>query len=162
MTPSARPPGDAGVGLEGDAQEARGGQHLLLYDGVCALCNGIVRFVLEQERDPRGAFDFAALQGTTGQAFLRRFGKSVTDLDTVYVVVGYRSPSPVIVDRSAAAIVILTQLRRPWRWLAAARVLPTAVLDWLYKIVARNRYRWFGRYDTCLLPKPGVAKRFLE
>lgn len=155
-------PDDASLARRGEASERTGGKHLLLYDGVCALCNGTVRFVLERERDPRGVFDFAALQGTAGQSFLRRFGKSVTDLDTVYVVVQYRSGVPLILDRSAAVIFILMQLRRPWRWLAAARILPMAVRDWLYNLVARNRYRWFGRYDTCMLPAPEVARRFLD
>ena len=156
MTPAAAPTDESGP--SGD--EVPTGEHLLLYDGVCGLCNGVVRFVIE--RDPRGVFHFAALQGPSGQAFLRRFDKSVTDLDTVYVVVAYRSPVPVILGRSRAAIFILANLRRPWRWLAAAHVLPTWILDPLYNVVARNRYRWFGRYDTCLLPRPEVAKRFLD
>jgi len=151
---------DTGAARGSEGSSASGGEHLLLYDGVCGLCNGTVRFVLEHEQ--RAAFSFAALQGTTGQALLRRFEKSVTDLDTVYVVVGYRSPAPVIIGRSRAAIFILGQLRRPWRWVAAVHILPARWLDRLYDVVARNRYRWFGRYDTCPLPSPEVAKRFLD
>jgi predicted DCC family thiol-disulfide oxidoreductase YuxK len=162
VTFDAVTPDDAGRARTGGASDGPRGEHLLLYDGVCALCNGTVRFVLERERDPRGIFDFAALQGRTGQALLRRFGRSVSDLDTVYVVAGYRSPAPVMLDRSTAAIFVLMQLRRPWRWLAAAHVLPTAVRDWLYNLVARNRYGWFGRFDTCMLPPPDVARRFLD
>jgi predicted DCC family thiol-disulfide oxidoreductase YuxK len=135
-------------------------KHLILYDGVCGLCNRLNQFVLP--RDRRGTFDFASLQSGMGRSVLRRFGKNPGDLNTFYVVTNYRSDSPALLSKSRASLFLVKELGGPWRWLGLFGVLPTALLDWGYDLVARNRYRFFGRYETCLMPSDEYKTRFID
>ena len=136
------------------------GRHLLLYDGVCGLCNRVTRFVLR--RDPAGLFDFASLQSETGRAFLLRSGRHPGDLDTVFVVADYRLDSRRVLSKSGASLFIADSVGGPWRIFAVLRVLPAAVRDFFYDLIARSRYRIFGRYDTCPIPAPEHRKRFID
>ena len=135
------------------------GVHLVLYDGVCGLCQGVCQFIVARDRD--GVFDFASLQSGTGRAWLARFGRNPDSLDSFCVSTDYRT-TPALHDKSRAALAVAGRLGPPWRWLVVCRVLPRAISDWVYDIVARYRYRWFGRTDTCLLPAPDVRQRFLD
>jgi predicted DCC family thiol-disulfide oxidoreductase YuxK len=139
--------------------QTRRGVHLVLYDGVCGLCQGVCQFILARDRD--GVFDFASLQSGIGRAWLERFGRDPHDLDSFCLITDYQT-SPVLHIKSRAALGVTARLGTPWRWLRAGRVLPQALSDWLYDLVARNRYQWFGRTDTCLLPSPDVRQRFLD
>jgi predicted DCC family thiol-disulfide oxidoreductase YuxK len=136
------------------------GRDLVLYDGVCGLCNALVQFVLP--RDEAGTFDFASLQSATGQSWLVRSGRSLTDLDTMIVVANYRSDTPRLLSRARAAPYIARRLGFPWRLASAAAILPDALLNPLYDFVARRRYRWFGRSDACLLPRAEHRARFID
>jgi predicted DCC family thiol-disulfide oxidoreductase YuxK len=136
------------------------GQHLILYDGVCALCNRLNQFVLP--RDPGGLFDFASLQSETGRSIVRRFGRNPDDLDTFYVVADYRTGSPALLSKAYAGLFVMKMVGPPWSWLGALRLLPRALLDWGYDLTARHRYRLFGRYDSCLLPRPEYRDRFID
>jgi predicted DCC family thiol-disulfide oxidoreductase YuxK len=138
---------------------------IVLYDGVCGLCNRLVQFILRRDRE--AVFRFASLQGAFAAHLLTRHGASATDLDTFYVVVNYvvndNDPQEKLISRSDALIYVLKQLGGVWR--AAAIVFgmwPRFVRDAAYNLVARNRYRIFGRYDTCPLPTKEVATRFLD
>jgi predicted DCC family thiol-disulfide oxidoreductase YuxK len=135
-------------------------QHLLLYDGVCGLCNRLNAFVLR--RDRRGAFAFASLQSATAKALLRSFDKPTEDLTTFYVVANYRSDSPAILAKSRAALFVLRTLGGLWRWIAFVGVLPTPLLDFGYDTIARYRYRLFGQYEACILPAPEHRRRFID
>jgi len=128
------------------------GEHLILYDGVCGLCNRLNRFVLAH--DQRRLFDFASLQSELGESVVRGFRRSSADLDTFYLVVNYRSRSPGLLNKSRAALAVLGNLNFPWCWLAVLKVLPWALLDAIYDFIARHRYRIFGRLDSCTLPAP--------
>jgi len=133
---------------------------ILLYDGVCGLCNRLVRFVLK--RDRRRLFRFAPLQGETAARTLARHGKDPADLDTVYLVVAPGTPEERLLPRSQAVIYVLRSLGRGWGVLAwFGRLLPPSFADWLYGQVARRRYRVFGRYQACPLPKPETRAKFL-
>ena len=136
------------------------GEHLILYDGVCGLCNRLNQFVLR--RDGRGIFDFASLQSGVGRAFLRRFGKNLEDLNTFYVVMRYRSESPALLSKSRASLFLIKELGGAWRWFGLFGVLPTALVDQGYDLVARNRYRFFGRYESCLMPSAEYKTRFID
>lgn len=127
----------------------------MLYDGVCALCNWAVRFILD--RDAGGIFRFAPLQSEIGREWQVRFGLPADALDTVILIHEGRA-----YVRSEAAFRILRQLRTAWRVLAVFRVLPASITDLLYQLVARWRYRVFGRYDACPLPPPETRLRFLD
>jgi predicted DCC family thiol-disulfide oxidoreductase YuxK len=136
------------------------GEHLVLYDGVCGLCNAIVQFVLR--RDHAGVFHFASLQSTTGREWLKRFERNPEKLDTFAVVIGYRTSTPTMAVKAAGVLFLLRHLGQPWRILAVAGVLPHSMLNWIYDLVARYRYRVFGRYDVCVLPAPDQRERFLD
>jgi predicted DCC family thiol-disulfide oxidoreductase YuxK len=136
------------------------GRDLVLYDGVCGLCNALVQFVLP--RDEAGSLDFASLQSATGQTWLRRFDQSTDELDTMIVISDYRGAAPRILSKAGAALMIAKRLGYPWRLAALARIFPDALLNPAYDIVARNRYRWFGRSDTCMLPRPEHRARVID
>jgi predicted DCC family thiol-disulfide oxidoreductase YuxK len=136
------------------------GQHLLLYDGVCGLCDHLVQFVLAH--DARGAFDFAPLQSATGREAVAREGGDPDALTSFYVVRDYRTTHARSLVKGRAAIYVARTLGWPWRVAAMFGVLPAAVLDWGYDIVARYRYRVFGRFEQCVLPRPEQRKRFID
>ena len=128
---------------------------LLLYDGICALCNGAVTFVLK--RDRRGIVRFAALQGKTADAVRARH-PSVESADSMVWVDVDGSVS----TRSEAALAIGRYLGGFWGAMAAtARVVPRPIRDWVYDLVARVRYRVFGKYDACPIPPAEHRERFL-
>jgi len=134
---------------------------ILLYDGVCGLCSRMNQFVLRH--DPEGLFRFAWLQSPLAERILTRHGASARDLDTVYVVMNYNQPDESLRPRSDAVVFVLTHLGGIWRpagiligW------LPRWFRDWAYDLVARNRYRVFGRSETCMLPSPENRSRFLD
>ena len=137
-----------------------GGQHLLLYDGVCGLCDHLVQFVLAH--DPRGVFDFAPLQSATGRAAVAREGGDPDALTSFYVVRDYRTASARSLVKGRAALFLGRALGWPWRAAGMFGVLPTAVLDWGYDLVARNRHRVFGRFEQCVLPRPEQRTRFVD
>lgn len=142
------------------APVGEGGRHLLLYDGVCGLCDHLVQFVLAHDR--RGVFDFAPLQSATGRAAVAREGGDPDALTSFYVVRDYRTAGARSLVKSRAALFVARALGAPWSAAALFGVLPTPVLDWGYDLVARYRYRVFGRFDQCMLPRPEQRKRFVD
>ncbi|MGD0868549.1 MAG: DCC1-like thiol-disulfide oxidoreductase family protein [Bryobacteraceae bacterium] len=136
------------------------GRHLILYDAVCGLCDRLVRFVLP--RDHREVFHFASLQSKCGQSLVRQFGRDPDCLDTFYVVSDYRSASPALLCRARAALFVAKALGGPWRALAVLGVLPDGLLNPAYHLVARHRYRLFGRREGCLMPPAQYQRRFID
>lgn len=136
------------------------GKHLILYDGVCGLCNRLNGFVLS--RDGRALFDFASLQSAVGRSVPRQFGSSSKDLDTFYLVINYRGGSPKLLNKSRAVLAVLGNLDLPWRWFTVLKVLPRALLDAVYDLIARHRYRIFGRFESCVLPEPQYLNRWID
>lgn len=130
------------------------GRAVILFDGVCNLCNGSVNFIID--RDPAGRFQFAALQSDAAAGLLRPFGVATDRLDSVVLVEGGR-----LYRRSDAALRIARRLSGAWPLLTAFRLVPRPVRDAVYDWVARNRYRWFGRQEACRLPTPELRARFL-
>jgi len=128
---------------------------ILFYDGVCGLCDRLVQLVLA--RDPAGAFRFAALQGPSAARLLAPHGADVTKLDTVYVL----TDDDRVLVRARAVLHVARVLGWPWRAAVVLGVLPTPLLDLGYRLIARVRYRLFGRRDACRLPSPAEAARFL-
>src|SRR2546430_238885 len=134
---------------------------IILYDGVCGLCNHLVQFVLR--RDPNGIFRFASLQSSFAARIVSRHGANALNLDTVYVVVNYDLPGEHLLARSDAIISILKQLGGIWKVLGILfQLLPRVVRDAAYRLVARNRYRIFGRFEICMIPAPENRARFLD
>lgn len=128
---------------------------VVLFDGVCNLCNASVQFILK--RDVAGAFRFAALQSEAGRRLLEGHGLPADALSTVVVVADGRAYT-----HSGAALRIARGLGGAWPALGALGVVPRFARDAAYRLVARNRYRWFGRRDECMLPTPELRARFLD
>lgn len=127
---------------------------VILYDGVCILCSGMVRFVAA--RDPCRLFRFTAIQTPYGRRLAEHLGIDPADPDTNAVVVGGRA-----YRRSDAAIAVLSRLPG-WGWTRALRLVPRPLRDAIYRLVARNRYRVFGRHDACEVPGPDVRERIID
>lgn len=128
---------------------------ILFFDGVCGLCDRLVQFVLR--RDRRARFRFAALQSDVAAETLRRFGRDPADLDTVYVLTGDGR----LLHKARAIFFVLGQLGLPWSLVAVFGILPTVIVDWFYDRVAHNRYRLWGKRDSCRLPSADERARFL-
>lgn len=128
---------------------------VLLFDGECNLCSGTVRFILRNESSP--ALRFAALHSSAGKRILREHGLDPNAIGTLVLVDEGKTYT-----KSDAAIGIARHLRLPWRLCRMARVVPRSVRDRCYDVVARNRYRLFGRRDACAIPGADVASRFLD
>ena len=128
---------------------------IVVFDGQCLLCNAWVRFLLRH--DQRGVFRFAAIQGRTGQALLQQAGLQLEGLQTLLLVDGVKSW-----QHTAAIMRILHHLGWPWRAACVGWLVPAVLRDALYRLVARHRYRIFGRTETCMVPPPDVAARFLD
>jgi predicted DCC family thiol-disulfide oxidoreductase YuxK len=133
---------------------------VLLYDGVCGFCNKTVQMILDRDRS--GTMRFAALQSDYGQAVVERH-ETLRGVDSVVFVedAGGEGRERVFV-RSDAALKVAEYLGGFWKIFLAARVLPRALRDYFYDLFARNRYRMFGKYDSCMLPPPEVRSRFLD
>jgi len=128
---------------------------VILFDGVCNLCNGAVRFVIERDRAAR--FQFAALQSAAAAPLLGDAASGQSLPDSIVLVENGR-----VFTRSTAALRIARGLSFPWSaayWFIA---VPRPFRDWVYDLVARNRYNWFGRRDICMVPTPALRARFLE
>ena len=136
------------------------GGHLLLYDGVCGLCDSFVRFVLTH--DHRCRFRFAALQSRIGRDLLGAHHRDPDRLETVYVVADYESGTRRLLNRSSAVLFVFGQLGWPWHLLTVLRWAPASLLDWLYDRVAAYRYRIFGRHAACPVRNAEHRDRFLD
>lgn len=128
---------------------------IVVFDAHCLLCNGWVQFLLRH--DTAAQLRFASIQGQTGRALLARAGLQVEGLQTLLVVDGER-----VWQHTAAIFRVLHALGWPWRLAWAAWLVPAPVRDPLYRLVARHRYRWFGRSEVCIRPAADIAARFLD
>ena len=126
----------------------------VLFDGVCHLCTSTVQFMIK--RDPHGYFRFASLQSAMGRTLLEKHGLPPDALDTFVVVEGSRC-----FTRSDAVLRVAQHLSGGWALLRVLSFIPKPIRDWGYTVIAQNRYRWFGRRETCLIPSRDLLDRFL-
>ena len=133
---------------------------IVLYDGVCGLCNGLTKFLLKRDRQDR--LRFASLQSDFSHVVLKRHGADSTDLNTVYVVLNHDQEGEYLLVRSDAILYLVGELGGIWRWGKVGRFIPRVLRDVLYKLVAANRYRLFGKYESCMMPDPRHRDKFLE
>lgn len=134
---------------------AEAGRPVILFDGVCNLCTGSVRFVIA--RDSRKQFRFASLQSPVAEKLLGAQTRAGDRLESVVLVVGERT-----YRKSTAALLIARRLDGLWPLLSALRVIPRPLRDAVYDWIGRRRYRMFGKRDVCWKPQPELAERFLE
>lgn len=133
---------------------------IVLFDGVCNLCNGAVNFIID--RDKPGNFRFAALQSERASALLVQQGAKAlapgADPDSIVLLEGGK-----LYEHSTAALRIARRLSGLWPALYYLFIwVPRPIRDWVYRFIARNRYRWFGKADACRMPTPALKARFLE
>jgi predicted DCC family thiol-disulfide oxidoreductase YuxK len=134
--------------------EINPGKPIILFDGVCNLCNAAVNFVID--RDPDGIFYFAALQSDCAREILEKHQIGL-ELNTIVLIEDGQ-----VYDRSTAALRITRHLSGPWPLLSGCMVIPAFIRDGVYRWIARNRYRWFGQTQACRVPTPELQARFLS
>jgi predicted DCC family thiol-disulfide oxidoreductase YuxK len=128
---------------------------IVFFDGVCNFCNGSINFVLV--RDEKNKFLFAPLQSKAGQEFLTSHQLNAQEFDSVIVFTEGK-----LFKKSAAALQITSHLGFPWTMLSVFKILPVFIRDFFYDFIARNRYRFFGKRDACMIPTREVRAKFLE
>ena len=128
---------------------------IILFDGVCNLCNGAVQFAIE--RDPSAIFRFASLQSDFGQFILAQNVVGTEGGGTIILLENGK-----VYDRSTAALRVARQLSGWIKYLYVFIIVPKFVRDFVYRIVAKNRYRWFGKQESCWLPTKELKARFLD
>jgi predicted DCC family thiol-disulfide oxidoreductase YuxK len=133
---------------------------IVLYDGVCGLCNLAVQFLLKRDRHDR--LRFASLQSDFAAKLLERHGLNNADLDTVYAVINYETPNEAVLAKGDAFLLFAKAIGGVWNIARLASIIPRPIRNALYDLVARHRYRIFGKYETCLLPAPEHRKKFVE
>ncbi|MBV6648075.1 MAG: thiol-disulfide oxidoreductase DCC family protein [Cyclobacteriaceae bacterium] len=130
------------------------GNKVLLFDGVCNLCNSTVNFIID--RDHKQAFSFAPLQSSIAQELLRNTPVRPEELQSIVLVDNEK-----IFVKSDAALRVTKYLSGAWSVLYLFRIFPRSLRDLVYDFIARHRYRWFGRQDECRIPTPELKARFL-
>ncbi|MFT6150100.1 MAG: putative DCC family thiol-disulfide oxidoreductase YuxK [Saprospiraceae bacterium] len=128
---------------------------IILFDGVCNLCNGAVQFVIERDKNQR--FRFASLQSKTGQEYQQKAGLSLDRIDTILLVENGK-----IYQKSTAALRIARHLNALWSIMYIFIIVPVFIRDGIYDFIAKNRYRWFGKQDSCWMPTPDLKSLFLD
>ena len=131
-------------------------QHeVVIFDGLCNLCAHSVKFILDHEAAP--VLRFTSLQSPAGTRLLSELGFDPADARTFVLVADGSAYA-----KSDAAIRVASYLRGAWKLIGALKIIPRPIRDWLYDVVARNRYRWFGRREVCVAPSPDLRARFIE
>ena len=126
----------------------------VLFDGHCNLCNGSVKFIIRH--DPLKRFRFVSLQSDRGREIVEQHGRDSGDVDTILLLQNDR-----IYDRSSAALRVARGLTLPWPLLSAFLLVPKPLRDLVYRWIAANRYRWFGKTEACMMPTADIRSRFL-
>ncbi|RPF52258.1 thiol-disulfide oxidoreductase DCC family protein [Aquisalibacillus elongatus] len=126
----------------------------VLFDGECNLCNGIVQFILK--RDYNKQFQFASLQGNVGQSLIEKH-ELPGDLSTFILLKNDK-----VLTKSTAALHVFKDLKGLWKFLFTFIIIPKFLRDPVYNVIANNRYKWFGKQDHCMMPKPEYKERFLD
>ena len=136
------------------------GNDIVLYDGVCSLCNFSVQFILP--RDSKGRFHFASLQSDFARQILTKYGRDANELITFYVLAAYGTAQERLMERSQAALYTLSHLDGAWSACSILQIVPKPIADAAYNAIASNRYALFGKHQACMLAQPGFADRFIE
>lgn len=132
-----------------------GQKKIVLFDGVCNLCSSSVQFILK--RDKKNQFLFGSLQGKYGQDALQKFGLPQDEFNSFMLLEGGE-----LYTKSSGALRMLKYLGGGWQLLYVFIIIPKFIRDAVYSVIAKNRYRWFGKKEECWLPTPEIKKKFLE
>ena len=127
---------------------------IILFDGVCNLCNGAVNFVIK--RDPGNVFKFTPLQEKQGVLLLKKHAIDAQELDSIVLVENKK-----VYTKSSAALRIARKLSGLWPLFFVLLIIPSFIRDGVYDFIAKNRYKWFGKKEQCMIPTPGLKEKFL-
>ena len=127
---------------------------IILFDGVCNLCNSSVNFVIK--KDKNDVFRFAALQSVIGQQYIERFNINPSKTDSIILIDGDKH-----YIKSTAALTIAQSLKGAYPLLYAFMIVPNFIRNWVYDYIAKNRYQWYGKKESCMIPTPELKSKFL-
>ena len=131
------------------------GKKIILFDGVCNLCNSSVQFVIK--RDKKDIFRYAALQSEIGEQLVKQRQIDTSKVDSIILI----EPGVAYYTKSDAALEIAQDLGRIWKLSAIFTWIPTSIRNSIYDFVAKNRYKWFGKQESCMIPTPELKSKFL-
>lgn len=129
-------------------------QPVILFDGICNLCNSSVQYVIKH--DPVALFKFASLQSETGRQLLKEYGLPENSLNSFVLIQDNKAHT-----RSTAALKVAKKLKGPVKLLYGFIIVPAFIRNWVYTLIAHKRYKWFGKRDECMIPSPSLKTRFL-
>ncbi|WP_462251084.1 thiol-disulfide oxidoreductase DCC family protein [Ekhidna sp.] len=128
---------------------------IIFFDGVCNLCNSSVQFVIKRDKNEK--FDFSSLQSDFAKKSLANEDVKADDLQSIVLKDGNK-----ILNKSSAALTIAKNLNGLWPALYLFMIIPKFIRDWVYDLIAANRYKWFGKLDECMIPSPELKSRFID
>ncbi|XCF04844.1 DCC1-like thiol-disulfide oxidoreductase family protein [Tamlana crocina] len=131
-------------------------KNLILFDGVCNLCNSSVQYVIKHDKN--NLFLFTALQSDTGKEIIKKFNIDTSKTDSVLLY----SPEKGIDYKSTAALKIALKLGFPRNLMGVFFIVPTFIRNWVYDFIAKNRYKWYGKQEACMIPTPELKSKFLD
>ncbi len=129
---------------------------LIVFDGVCKLCNNLVLKIIKY--DKKNSFLFTSLQSKKGKEIINELGIDISKIDSIIVYV----PKEAYYTKSSAALKVIKDLSGFWKLLQIASLLPTFIADFLYDYIARKRYKWFGKEEQCMIPSQELKDKFLD
>jgi len=129
---------------------------LLLFDGVCNLCNSSVQYIIKH--DKKNIFMFSTLQSDTSQKIIKEYKIDVNKTDSIILY----SPKKRIDYKSTAALKIASFLGFPNNLMSVFLIIPSVVRNWIYDYIAKNRYKWYGKRETCMVPTPEIKSKFID
>jgi predicted DCC family thiol-disulfide oxidoreductase YuxK len=127
---------------------------IILFDGVCNLCNTLVNFIIKH--DKKAYFKFASLQSDAAKEILLQYNSKKINLDSIILI-----ENNAVYEKSTAALKISKNLTGGFKLLYALIIIPKFIRDWVYYFIAENRYKWFGKKESCMIPSPEIKSRFL-
>ncbi|WP_297692283.1 thiol-disulfide oxidoreductase DCC family protein [uncultured Eudoraea sp.] len=134
----------------------RDDKKIILFDGVCNLCNSSIQFVIKHDKKNR--YKFAALQSDTAKMLLSQRGIDSSQIDSIILI----DPNTAYYIKSSAALEIGKSFGGGWRLLSIFEWVPRPIRDWIYDLIAKNRYSWFGKQNDCMIPTPELKAKFLD
>jgi len=129
---------------------------IILFDGVCNLCNDVVNFIIK--RDRKDVFRYASLQSEIGKQLISERNINTSKIDSILLI----DPNTTYYHKSTAALRIAKQLSGIYPLLSVFIIFPTFLRDWVYDFIAKNRYKWFGKKETCMIPTPELKALFID
>lgn len=127
---------------------------IILFDGICNLCDGVVQFIVRH--DPNKKFLFTSLQSEAGQTLLKQYQLPLENFNSFLLIQDGK-----VYNKSTGALKVARQIKGVWKWLYIFIIIPTFIRDAVYSWIAKNRYEWFGKKDICMIPTPELKARFL-